>query len=192
MSTVPASADPSPRRSARAARLRALLTAIVVILAIQLARQAYSWVVYRDERAQLTALRVRVVDAGAELIRARAKADSVRTAIEAEDGRLAEARRGLDAWGRHARDGTLPGHLYASYRRDLDDFNRRVEARNERAAVWHTIAEERRTAAVRYDALADSIRAIARRIGDPYYAVPLPAEAAAERGIAPPQLRAGG
>jgi hypothetical protein len=77
--------------------------------------------------------------------------------------------------------------VYQRYRADLTRYNRHVTERNARLADWQEIQARHNAAASRYTLLADSLNALATRMGDPYYAVPTPAEAAIERGIIKPQ-----
>lgn len=153
---------------------------------INLARESFRWFAYGDERAQVQQLRGEVVDAGVRIVRTRSRADTLQREIEAEDRGLTERLKAVRRYDRFARGGALPAHLYTAYRRDLRDYNVLVAHRNARVREWKELMRSNREAVERYNLLADSIRAIATRIGDPFYPVPLPAEAATERGLANP------
>lgn len=157
-----------------------------VLLGAKLAQELYRWVAYSEERVLLLQLRDEVVDAGAEIIRTTLRADSLQHVIEADDRALRDGERAVERYGRFARGGALPGHLYEAYRAEVAAFRRDLAARNGRVEEWNALVDQRRELAARYDTLADSARAVAARMGDPYFPVPLPAEAALERGIAPP------
>ena len=73
--------------------------------------------------------------------------------------------------------------MYARYREDLTRYNRHVGERNARLSAWQEVQARQNAAATRYTVLADSLHDLATRMGDPYYAVPTPAEAAIERGV---------
>ncbi|HEX7240540.1 MAG TPA: hypothetical protein VF263_09755, partial [Longimicrobiaceae bacterium] len=105
---------------------------------------------------------------------------------------LARERRALDAYGRGSEGGALPSHLYAAYRTDLDRYNEHVERRNVRFREWRKVIQRNHASVDRYNALMDSVRAAARTLGDPYYPVPSPIEAAEERGILRPMPEPGG
>lgn len=169
----------------RRMRIGVLLLMLFGVAGVKLGREIYRWAAFGAERAELVALRERVLDAGAEVVRTGTLTDSLRQEIEGEDQLLAQQRRAVERYDRYAHDGALPAHLYPAYREELDRFNRRVEERNARADHWRTLVQSNRDAVSRYNALADSIRAVAARLGEEYYSVPLPAEAATERGFVP-------
>jgi hypothetical protein len=168
-------------------RIWTVLAFAGALLGAKLAHELYRWVAYAEERALLLELREQVVDAGAELIRATLSADSLHAIIQADDRALRSGERGVERYERFARDGALPGHLYDAYRADVSAYRQQVAQRNRRAEEWNALTARRRGAAERYDLLADSVRSIAARIGDPFFPVPLPAEAALEQGVEPPR-----
>lgn len=169
----------------RRMRVGALLLMLFGVVGVKLGQEIYRWAAFGEERAQLVALRERVIDAGADVVRTGTLTDSLLREIEGADRLLAEQRRSVERYGRYARDGALPAHLYPAYREELNRFNRHVEQRNEQAAQWKEVVSRNHDAVRRYNALADSIRAVAARLGEEYYSVPLPAEAAIERGVVP-------
>ena len=60
-----------------------------------------------------------------------------------------------------------------------------VRRRNDKLGEWRAVVESNHAAADRYNLLADSMRSVAARMGDPYYAVPSPVELAVAHGIRP-------
>jgi hypothetical protein len=164
-------------------RIRGLLLILVVLIGAKAVHQTYRWFAFGAERAQLQEMRERVADAGVEVVRTAAKADTLHRQIKQMDHDLEARQRAVDRYNRYARDGTLGAHLYDSYRADLDGYNARVMERNARVEEWEGVIARNREAVNRYNLLADSIRAVAARIGDPYFPIPLPVEAAVERGL---------
>jgi hypothetical protein len=158
-----------------------LLFLLLVILGVKLSDSVYRWLRFGPERAQVQVLRNRLVDAGAQYISTRQAGDSMRGILRAEDAQL------LRRYDSYASGGGLPPDVYQRYRDDLTRYNRHVTERNARLADWQEIQARQNAAASRYSVLADSLNALATRMGDPYYAVPTPAEAAIERGIIKPQ-----
>lgn len=164
-------------------RLKALLLFLALVVAAQLAWVAYRWYAFGEERAQLAALREQVVDAGVEVLRTQAHADTLRGRIEEDDRALEARRRALERYAGYARDRGLSAQLYGAYRAELEQFNARVRERNSRADEWAEVVARNEEAVSRYNLIADSIRALAASIGDPFFRIPLPVEAAAERGV---------
>lgn len=164
-------------------RLRGLLLILVVIVGAKAVQQAYRWFAFGSERAQLEAMRERVADAGVDVVMTAAKADTLHRAIKQMDRDLETKQRAVHRYGRYAQDGALGAHLYDSYRADLAEYNALVTERNARLEEWKAVIAHNQAAVNRYNSLADSIRAVAGRIGDPYFPIPLPVEAAAERGL---------
>ncbi|MBV9774243.1 MAG: hypothetical protein JO040_09860 [Gemmatimonadetes bacterium] len=164
-------------------RARTLVLFLLLVIAGKLAKEGYDWFAYADDRARLTAMRTRLVDAGVEVLRSRARLDTLRTRIQGEDRKLEEERRELNAYGKNSRGGELSMPLYEAYRSDLGRYNEHVGRRNDQFHEWETVLERNHAAVDRYNALADSVRGIAKTLGDPYYPVPTPLEAAAERGV---------
>jgi len=164
-----------------------LLFLLLVILGVKLSDSVYRWLRFGPERAQVQVLRTRLVDAGAQYVRTRQEGDSMRAVLRAEDDQLEVEERSLRRYDEYASDGGLPPDVYQRYREDLTRYNRHVTERNVKLADWQEIQGRHNAAASRYTVLADSLNALATRMGDPYYAVPTPAEAAIERGIIKPQ-----
>lgn len=167
----------------RRSRIHGLLAVLLVVATVQASTHLFRWYAYSGERGHLIVLREQLVDAGAEMVRAQLDVERLEAEINAEDRQLEIHRRAVEAYNRHARDGALPGHLYDAYRRELNDFNTRVQKRNAWLAEWNADRARRDAASVRYTALADSMQAVAARAREPFYPIPLPAEAAAERGV---------
>ena len=164
-----------------------LLFLLLVILGVKLSDSVYRWLAFGDERAQVKVLRGALVDAGAQYVRTRQEGDSMRAVLRAEDEQLEVEERRLRRYDSYASGGGLPPEVYEHYRDDLTRYNRHVTERNARLATWQEVQARHNAAASRYTVLADSLNALATRMGDPYYAVPTPAEAAIERGVIKPQ-----
>lgn len=163
--------------------MRPLLIVLAAVIALKLGQQLFRYYAYQDERAALTAMRGRLVDAGVEVVTSRARADSLRAEIESTDRKLREGRRTVNRYGRHAKDGALPGEVYGAYREDLLRYNEKVSERNKRLREYQEVVDRNHTATGRYNALSDSMAGLAARMGDAYYPIPKPVEAAAERGL---------
>lgn len=164
-------------------RAKALLLLLGLVIAAKAGTDWWRWVGSEPERTRLGALREQVIDAGAEVVRTGSRSDTLFRAIERTDSVLEDQRARVEQYGRYARDGTLPSALYARYRQDLARYNTAVEARNRQVARWRTVRRENEQAVANYNRIADSIRGIAESIGEPYYPIPAPIEAAAERGL---------
>lgn len=167
-------------------RLHPLLFLLLVIAGVKLSEQVYRWLAYGEERAAVKEMREQLVTAGSDIVVLRAASDSMRAVMQAHDAGLEREHRSLQRYNLLARDGTLPPDLYARYRRDLARYNLHVTERNSRLRDWQEVQARYNAAADRYNLLADSIRQLAARMGEPYYAVPTPAEAAIERGVLQP------
>ena len=100
---------------------------------------------------------------------------------------LEREQRALRRYDDFAHDGALPTVLYERYRAELTRYNDHVAARNARLSQWQEVLARNHSVVARYNLLSDSIRDLATRMGDPYYAVPTPAEAAIERGVIKPE-----
>jgi hypothetical protein len=166
-------------------RLRPLLLLVSVLLFAKLAVEGYRWINYRSERTGLAAMRMRALDLGVEVVRSQARVDTLRRTIDRDDEDLEQKREAVDRYGRYSRGGSLSPERYAAYRRELKAYNEMVEMRNRKFRRWRELRARSTLALESYTRLADSMRALAGRIGDPYYPVPLPIEAAAERGLVP-------
>jgi hypothetical protein len=164
-------------------RLRALVTFLLLLLAVKVVKELYDWRVHADDRVQLVALRSRLLDAGAEVMRTRAELDTLKQVLDEEDQELERERGALRRFDRESRGGALPAGVYGLYRTELDEYNQHVERRNRRFHEWEQVLARNHAAVDRYNALADSLRAVAAVLGDPYYQVPSPLEAAEERGV---------
>ena len=161
-------------------RIHPLLFVLLVIIGIKLSEQLYRWVAYADERDRVRVYREQLVQAGAEIVRTREESDSMRAVMEAEDAALEQEQTALRRYNRYAPGGTLPTDLYARYKEELDAYNLHVAERNAKLGDWQAILARNHLAVSNYNLLADSVRDLATRMGEPYYAVPTPAEAAME------------
>lgn len=164
-------------------QLRFLLSVLGLVILFLVARELYRWVAYREERALIVALRTDVVDAGARVTVTRQQLDSLRTALASVDARLQREVDVLRGYERRARHRRLPPDVYEKYLRDRARYEQVLEERNALVRTMSGVLDVNHSAVERYNTLADSVRAVAARVGDPYYRVPLPVEAAMERGI---------
>ena len=149
-------------------RLLVLVAALVLLLAGKMGKELYDWRAHADDRARLVAVRGRLLDAGAEIMRTRAQLDTLKGVLVREDGALERERRALGAYDRKARGSAIPAHLYEAYLADLDRYNGHVARRNESFHAWQAALARNHAAVDRYNALADSLRAVAEVLGDPY------------------------
>lgn len=163
-----------------------LIFLLLVILGVKLSDSVYRWLRFGPEREQVKELRTRLVDAGALMVRTRQESDSMRSVVHADDAALEQEQAALRRYDAQAQDGALPPELYERYRGELQRYNDHVVRRNAKLGVWQEILGRNHAAVGRYNVLSDSIRDLATRMGDPYYSVPTPAEAAIERGLLKP------
>ncbi|HEU4560321.1 MAG TPA: hypothetical protein VFS20_20900 [Longimicrobium sp.] len=163
-----------------------LLFVLLVVIGIKLSDSLYKWVRYGPERETVKRMRGELVDAGAQIVLTRQVSDSMRAVLRGEDEGLEREQRVLRRYDDHAHDGALPSGLYERYRRDLTRYNDHVASRNATLSRWHEVQARYNAAVGRYNLLSDSIRTLATEMGDPYYEVPTPSEAAAERGVIKP------
>ena len=164
-----------------------LVFLLLVIVGIKLSDSVYRWLRFGPEREQVKALRVELVDAGVQMVRTRQESDSMRAVLRAADAALEREQQALRRYDTLAHDGALPPELYERYRAELTRYNAHVGERNAKLSVWQEILARNHAAVGRYNVLGDSIRDLAARMGDPYYAVPTPGEAAIERGLIKPE-----
>jgi len=164
-----------------------LLFLLLVVIGIKVSDSAYKWVRFRTEREQVRRMRAELVDAGADIVRTRQASDSMRAVLRTEDAALETEQRALRRYDDYAHDGALPTDLYERYRADLTRYNEHVASRNQKLTGWQDVLGRNHVVVSRYNLLSDSIRDLAGRMGDPYYEVPSPAEAAIERGVIKPE-----
>ena len=167
-------------------KLLGLLAILALLSLMQVGLHLHRWYRFGEERMMLHELRERSADAGVAVIRTRARADTLSWAVESLDEELERRVAELRAFEPRMEGNRLPRHLYVSYRELMNDFERILRDRDRAADEWRRELDENRRAVVRYNALVDSVRSIGASIGEPYYPVPNPAEAAAERGILGP------
>ncbi len=168
-------------------RVGALLAVIGLLVGVKLAQEGYRWYAYEDEREQIRQMTDRLEELGYRVIRSQVAADSLRSIIEETDVVLDSDRRRMDAFERRATLGALDPIALERYRTELDEHNRRVTERNRRLVVWQEVITENHRVVGHFNGLADSIRAVAASMGEPYYDVPAPVEMAARRGLTAPQ-----
>jgi hypothetical protein len=177
----------SGAREKRAMRyVHPLLFVMLVVIGIKLSDSAYKWVRYGPEREQVKRMLNDLVDAGADIVRTRQVSDSMRAVLRTEDQALEGEQRVLRRYDDHAHDGALPSGLYEAYRRDLTRYNDHVASRNATLSQWHEVQARYNNSVGRYNLLSDSIRALTTQMGEPYYEIPTPAEAAIRRGVIKP------
>jgi ABC-type phosphate transport system auxiliary subunit len=166
------------------ASVRFLLFVLLAVVGVKLSEEAYGIVAHRGERVLARELRARLLDTGSELVALRTRADSLRGRIEGEDRALERDHRHVRQTGRSVRQGLLTREEYGRYDAMVSRYNDRVAARNEELRALQATLEHHALTAERYNGLADSMHAIAVRMNRPYYQVPTPLEAAAERRAA--------
>lgn len=157
---------------------RFLLFVLLVIVGVKMSEQAYALVAFRDEREAARGVREQLLHTGTQLVAARTEFDDVRRRLEAEDAAL---RGELASLRRFTRMGPLTPQVYARYERERLRYNVHVEERNTIVRELEASARRHETSAQRYNFLADSLQALAVKMGEPYYQVPTALEAAAER-----------
>jgi hypothetical protein len=158
---------------------RFLLFVLLVIVGVKLSEQGYALVAFRDERAQVRELRARLGETGVELVAARLREDSLRTLIRGQDSVLERDLVGVRRYHREARRGMTP-ERHAQYTAELARYNAQVVARNDVLRRFEALHDRHQASATRYNLLADSLHALAVKMGQPYYQVPTALEAADE------------
>ena len=169
----------------RRERLLGVAVVLGVLVAARVAHQTYQWYAHDEERARIQGLTEELEHVGLDVVRTQLAIDSLRAVVEEMDHQLEGTRAAVAAYQRHAVGGALPAHLYEAYRGDLEIHNRRVVERNARFDQWREAASRNHAAVRRFNALAESIRATAAEMGEPYYSIPTPAEIALEHGLTP-------
>jgi predicted RNase H-like nuclease (RuvC/YqgF family) len=167
-------------------RARAILAGILIVLAFQSAKELYRWFAYSDERGELRSFSRSLDTTGVRVVATQSEAERLRRTIEARDRELATGREEIARYESRAVDGEIPEAIYPAYQRRIAEYNRKVKERNEWFARWQRVVDENSRAVDHYDSIADTMRALADRMGDPYYNVPSPLELAARRGLLPP------
>jgi hypothetical protein len=167
--------------------LQFLVLLALAIVGVLVSQEVYRWAAFGTERAQVGQYHEELLDAGAELVATRTELDRLRALVVDADAELEAEHRNLQEYNRMARHGRLPVHVYDAYRADLARYNAHVVERNARVSHYEAVAQREHAAVARYNALSDSIQALAVRMGRPYYTVPTPLEAAMERRATPRQ-----
>ncbi|HEX5726844.1 MAG TPA: hypothetical protein VFX98_15315 [Longimicrobiaceae bacterium] len=164
-------------------RVRPLLFLLAVIVGIKLTEQLYGYFAFGEERVLVRGLRGELVDAGAEITRTRTVLDSLRSLIKGIDKDLELDDVRLRRYERNLRAGHITLPDYEQARTVSARYNQRVERHNAWLHEYEAVLARNHRSVDRYNTLADSVRNLAARMGDPYYAVPTPVEAAVERGL---------
>ena len=170
----------------RRERVGALLLMLLLIVVARVGHIGFRWYAHADERAQIRVLQGDLEAAGVAVVRTQLGADSLRAEVQRLDGELRELRRAVRRYDRRAHEGMLPWPAYGAYRQELDAYNRRVRERNARFDAWRSVVVRNHEAVSRFNVLADSVRRVAGRMGEPYFPIPTPAELALKHGIRPP------
>jgi hypothetical protein len=157
---------------------RFLLFVFLVVVGVKLSEQAYALVAFSDERAQARVLRERLLQTGEELVAFRADAEDTKRRLAEED---AELQRELESLRRFTRMGPLSPQVWDRYERERLRYNVHVEERNLVLREFEARVHRHEEKVDRYNQLADSLQALAVRMGEPYYQVPTALEAAEER-----------
>jgi hypothetical protein len=165
------------------ARTRFLLIVAALLIAANVGRQGYRWFAFADERADLRRLSAKLEATALAVMRTQILADSLRRTIETVDAGLGGDRQELSRVERRAEGDGLPPLLYDEYRRGLERYNARVVTRNRDFERWREVVSRNHRAVDGYNALADSIRGLGNRMGEPYIAIPSPAEVAVRHGL---------
>jgi hypothetical protein len=167
----------------RKERLLPFLVILLSVVVVKVGQQLYRWHAYRDERAEIVRLETRLDSAAVGLVTSRIRASALRDSIEAADEHLDTERRRLDSVERTNRDGIFDEGRERAYRTQIAAFNRDIRSRNELVRRWRAAIESNHGHVDRFNLFADSIRAIAMGMKEPYFPIRTPAEIAAEHGI---------
>jgi hypothetical protein len=164
-------------------RTRLLLLIAAAAPAANLGRQLYRWIAFGEERQVLGDLRPALEGSALEVMRTQLLADSLRGAIRELDGELNADRVTLARLERSAQGRGLPPRIYEQYTARLEAYNRKVDLRNGHYDRWRGVVNRNHEAVTRYNLLADSMRAVGRRMGEDYLSIPTPAEVAVRHGL---------
>jgi hypothetical protein len=164
-------------------RLAVAVVALGAIIVFNVGREAYRWYAFRDERTAIVRLQTQVVDAGAEYALTREQLNVLTRRLTTADSALNRDVDVLRRYSMRADGGMLPPPLYRRYQEDRRVYEQHLAQRQVWFEQYERVQGRYHASGDRYSTLADSIRTLAARIGDPYYRVPLPVEAAAERGL---------
>lgn len=168
------------------ARSWVILAAVAILLAVKVGEQLYRWLAYRDERVQLAALAMELDTVGLSVMTTQLAAESLGTFVKGVDAELDGERRRIARAEERAASGTLTHPEYSRYRAGVRRYNAEVARRNAAFEEWKAVVARNHLAVRRFNLVADSMRALAKRMGEPYYAVPTPAQIAGRHGLSPP------
>ncbi|MGH7458632.1 MAG: hypothetical protein ACREKN_06025 [Longimicrobiaceae bacterium] len=164
-------------------RVAGLLVILALVAAVQLGIHLVRWYAHAAERQELAGVRDAGVQAGAEVVRTMLRLDSLRLVIDSLDHGLAQRRRSVRAYERFVRADRLPARLHRAYRSDLASYNSLVGERNGVAGEWERTLEASRLSRESYQRLSERARTLAAAIGEPYFRLPTPMEAAVAKGV---------
>ena len=163
----------------KASPARFLLFVLLVIVGLKASEQLYGVVAFGDERREVRRLLGQLAAVGGEMVAVSAQMDSLRERLAGDDAVLEGELASLQRYYRQSRHNRIPLEIYPDYMAELTRYNLHVESCNALQRRWQELRAQRESLAVRYGGAADSIQALAVRMGEPFYQVPTPAEAAA-------------
>jgi hypothetical protein len=167
----------------RKQQLLSVLALLLLVGVAKLGQELYRWYAFPEERAVLARLEHALEYEALGVILTQLRVDTLRAEIRARDEALGISRDDLDRFERDAAAGPISEGFARAYRVDLRAHNRRVAERNELLNELLGSVQVNQEHVSRFNVLADSVRLIAARLGEPYYSVPTPAELADRRGL---------
>lgn len=167
----------------RRQRLTAVAAVLLLMGGAKVGQELYRWKAYAPERTQIARLETDLEDAAWGVIATQLRADTLKRAIDEADIQLRSAQESLDTRERQARMRVSSATFESAYRDEVARYNEQVAKRNQLAGSWRETVEGNHASVARYNALADTIRTLALRMGEPYYPIASPAEVAARRGV---------
>ncbi len=161
-------------------RLLVIALTLLVVVGGRISWQYYRWHQHAPERAMLIALEADLEDAALGVITTQVASDTLQESIHRADEELIRGRVYLANLERRYSQ----GRDRSQYLDELSDFNARVNERNRMVEEWRQVVSSNHRYVDRYNQLADSMRSVAERMGEPYYPIRSPAEIATARGMA--------
>lgn len=157
-----------------------VVATLVLVAGGRIGWQYYQWYRHAPERDLIVVLQSELEDAAVGVITTQITSDTLQQNIEAADVQLGRGRVLLDNLERRL----APTRADEAYMRQLKEFNQRVSIRNQMVDDWRMVVASNHEYVDRYNLLADSMRSVADRMGEPYYPIRTPAEIATARGVA--------
>jgi predicted nucleic acid-binding Zn-ribbon protein len=162
-------------------RLISMLVVLLLLAGAKLVQQLYSFYASKEERIEIARLEMGIEDAGFGIISTQIEADSLLEEVRRLDEELRAGRTRIEELERRLVGGSVTLAEERSYRERLAAHNGRVDERNAIYRRWRATVDNNSTYVERYNAIADSIRALANALGEPYYPILSPAEIAVRR-----------